>query len=219
MPGNYGQRRYAGIYAGNLVLEPCGPYADFQYASNDFRAIFFGLTFEPKNNLPESGSAVSNLNIRYVSGGDQFIYLKDSLLCKENIAISIMDKKEKKADHLKMDSLNNIVLSNADAGCGITGVKEIVIGYTNDENILKWSKFLNSHDLETGYQYSLPNQLILKFEKSSIKEVKGIVFRIQSLDKAINYLKSKGLRFSSGNKVIELEKIQTFGLSIRFSES
>lgn len=219
MPGTYGQRRYAGIYAGNLVLEPCGPYADFQYATNNFRAIFFGLTFEPKKNLQESAWGISNLNMQYVNGGDQFIYLKDSLLCKENITISIMDKKEKKADYLKMDSLKRIVLSNADAGCGIIGVKEVIIGYVNEENIVSWNKFLNSKNPETCYQYSLPDQLTIKFEMSTIKEVKGIIFRIKSLDKAIDYLKSKCIRFNSENNILELERVRTFGLLVRFAES
>ena len=46
-PVRYGKRKYVGLYAGNLVLEPCGPYSNFSYASDVFRAIFFGLTFEP----------------------------------------------------------------------------------------------------------------------------------------------------------------------------
>jgi len=33
-PVKAGTRKYAGVYAGNLVLEPCGPYTEFEYASD-----------------------------------------------------------------------------------------------------------------------------------------------------------------------------------------
>ncbi len=31
-PVMYGQKKYAGIYAGNMVIEPCGPYQNIDYA-------------------------------------------------------------------------------------------------------------------------------------------------------------------------------------------
>ena len=45
-PVKYGQTRYVGIYAGNMVLEPCGPYQNTVYATDSFRAIFYGMNFE-----------------------------------------------------------------------------------------------------------------------------------------------------------------------------
>lgn len=41
-PLAFGERKYAGVFAGNLVLEPCGPYTQFNYATSDFKAIFSG---------------------------------------------------------------------------------------------------------------------------------------------------------------------------------
>src|ERR1700690_3283719 len=42
-PLTYAERRYTAVYAGNLYLEPCGPFTNFTYASKNFKAIFFGL--------------------------------------------------------------------------------------------------------------------------------------------------------------------------------
>ena len=38
-PENHGARRYAAVLAGNVILEPCGPFADSQYRSVSVLAL------------------------------------------------------------------------------------------------------------------------------------------------------------------------------------
>ena len=38
-PVIHGERRYVGLWAGNLVLEPCGPYGNIAYATPNFQGI------------------------------------------------------------------------------------------------------------------------------------------------------------------------------------
>jgi hypothetical protein len=104
-----GERRYGGVFAGNLVLEPCGPYSDMDYASRDFKAIFFGLTFEPAVSIPDAARILRERQIDHETGGDEFIFLKDPQLCGENIYISLMDKHDKMRDHVRMDSLRQLM--------------------------------------------------------------------------------------------------------------
>ena len=42
-PVMMGERRYAAVYAGNMFIEPCGPYSNMSYPVKDFEALFFGL--------------------------------------------------------------------------------------------------------------------------------------------------------------------------------
>ena len=50
-PLRLGDRKYAGVYTGNMFLEPCGPYVNFRYADDNFKAAFYGLNCESEKSL------------------------------------------------------------------------------------------------------------------------------------------------------------------------
>jgi hypothetical protein len=217
-PVRYGQRKYAGIFTGNLVLEPCGPYSNFKYASNNFRAIFFGLTFETAKTTSNSQSGLVTRHIEHQVDGTDFIYLTDTLLCKNNITISLMDRSDKIKDKAKRDSLQASMIANVDNELGIENVKELWIGYTDEPNLQKWKDFIQPSELinnEVWKNGILPE---IHFIKSNIKEVNGIVFEVKSLEKAKRYLLKNQLLGSIHDKKIELQKSQTYGLSIFLTE-
>jgi hypothetical protein len=148
-PLTYGKRKYAGVYAGNLVLEPCGPYSDFSYATTDFRAIFFGLTFESSEPLTRVAMGLADRKIHYRASGYEAIYLhEDSALCGDNITISFMDKKEAGInDKRKMDSLRYAMNADTENELGIEYVKEIGIGYKEGPNLQKWKELISPFKL------------------------------------------------------------------------
>ena len=85
-PIQIGQRKYAGLYAGNMALEPCGPYSDIDYADNKFRSIFYGLNLEVSESLQAIEQILCDRNIKQqVNKGS--IYIRDSNLTDENIFI------------------------------------------------------------------------------------------------------------------------------------
>jgi len=217
-PLNYGKRKYAGVYAGNLVLEPCGPYSNFSYASDDFRAIFFGLTFEPYKSISQTANDLAGRRIA-IEAGDSYIYLKDSVLCGENITISFMDKGDEKTnDKRKMDSLRYDMKINRDNELGIEYVKEIGIGYKDSPNLRKWKELISPSELIDNQIWNESNLVDFHFTESDYKEVKSITFKVKSLKKATQYLENNGLYgFYKDNK-IELDKAKTFGLSIYLTE-
>ena len=217
-PLNYGKRKYAGVYAGNLVLEPCGPYSNFSYASDDFRAIFFGLTFEPYKSISQTANDLAGRRIA-IEAGDSYIYLKDSVLCGENITISFMDKGDEKTnDKRKMDSLRYDMKTNRDNELGIEYVREIGIGYKNNPNLQKWKELISPSELIDNQIWNESNLVDFHFTESDYKEVKSITFKVKSLKKATQYLENNGLYgFYKDNK-IELDKAKTFGLSIYLTE-
>lgn len=217
-PVNHGERTYAGIFAGNLVLEPCGPYSNFAYATNDFKAMFFGLTFEPKNSIAFAAKCLQEKLIEHEVASDEFIYLTDAGLCGENITISIMDKHEKIKDHAKQDSLRSVISLNSNSGLGIEFVKEIQIGYPNALHLQNWKNFIHPSHVNTDGIWKTENGLNIRFLPGSLKEVKGIVFKVKSLDKAIKYLAINNLKFKKTKQELTLEPAQAFGLSIGFSE-
>jgi hypothetical protein len=242
-PVTFGKRKYVGVYAGNLVLEPCGPYTNYSYGSNNFRAIFFGLTFEPFESISLSAKGLTDRKINHQSG-DTYIYLqKDSALCGDNITISFMDRGLiKTMDKRIMDSLRYAM--NADTEkkykvferidgeipsnytsvkyyneLGIEYVKEICIGYKDISNLQKWKELFSPYKLTDKEIWKESNLIEFHIIKSNIKEVQSITFKVKSLEKAMHYLLKNNLFGSHVDNKIQLDKAQAFGLSIYLTES
>jgi hypothetical protein len=217
-PVNMGERKYAGVYAGNLVLEPCGPYSNFSYATKNFKAIFFGLTFEPFKSLSLSAEGLADRGIHYNVDGDVFIYPVDSRVSGENITLSIMEKHDKLNDRRILDSLRN----NMSCGCknelGIEYVKEIWLGYKDIAGLQTWKDLIEPSELVNNEIWKESNLLDIHFIRSNIKEVQRIVFKVKSLEKAKQYLSDNKLIMHINDNEIELDKEKTFGLSIWFAE-
>lgn len=217
-PVTLGTRNYAGIFAGNMVLEPCGPYSNFSYATKDFKAIFFGLTFEPANSMSNTSKSLQEKKIKHEVASDEFIYLKDADLCGGNTAISIMDKHGKEADHAKFDSLRLVMESGRNSDLGIEYVKEIQIGYTNASSLKRWEELISPAKFSSGKVWKADNKLNIRFLSGEMKEVKGITFKVKSLEKAKKYLSKANISFIQNEKSILLDKSGTFGLTIIMEE-
>jgi hypothetical protein len=217
-PIKYGTRKYAGVYAGNMVLEPCGPYSNFEYVSNDFRAIFFGLTFEPFKSISLSGKGLSDRKILHQEG-DSYIYIKDTTLCGENITISFLDKGQGKTEDKRiMDSLLLEMTKDTGNELGIEYVKEIWIGYKDNTNLQKWKKLVGPEKLNNNKIWAESNTIKFHFIKSKIREVQGITFKVKSLEKAKQYLTKNNLLGDNIDNKIILDKTQSFGLQIFLTE-
>jgi hypothetical protein len=217
-PVTSGQRKYAGVYAGNLVLEPCGPYSNFPYGPDDFRAIFFGLTFEPYESISLSARGLNERKINHQTG-DTYIYLqKDSTLCGDKITVSFIAKDDRIGYRRKIDSLQFTMAANNENGLGIEYVKEIFIGYKDDSNLKKWKELISPSELINNLIWQGSNILEFHFIKSNIKEVQSITFKVKSLEKAKLYLFNNKLIGSFIDNKIELDKAQTFGLSMYITE-
>jgi len=217
-PLSFGDRSYAGIFAGNLVLEPCGPYSNFTYVSNDFKAIFFGLTFEPAYDISYTAKALQDKKIQHEVASDEYIYLKDPGFWGENIAISIMDKHERTKDHAKLDSLHKVMIPGSNSSLGIEYVKEIQLGIPNASHLERWKELIFPSELYPTGLWEAGNGLKIRFIQSSNKEVKGIVFKVQSLEKAGHYLTDNQLPFRKINQQLALDPHYAFGLVIFFTE-
>jgi hypothetical protein len=215
-PVKFGIRKYAGIYAGNLVLEPCGPYQNYTYAGNDFKAIFFGLTFQPCRSLTDSQEKIAASGYGYQPMGEVYLNFNDSRLCGDMMTIGIMDKPDKPSDEIKRDSLRQILLNDGGDNPGIEFVKEISIGYTDSVNLYHLRNLIYP-----GEPPGFPDNDYPKFTfiKSNLKEIKSITIKVKTLIKAREYLSDAGIAFIVTGDDIEIRRDQVFGLSILFTES
>lgn len=211
-PVKYGQKKYAGIYSGNMVLEPCGPYQNIDYASDSFKAIFFGINFEVYESLAVSEQALLMRGIKHqVNIGS--IYVRDNKLCNENVFTALYEVSDKE----ERDSLQNTLITQTINRPGIEYIKDIIIGYKEEANYLKWKEYLHPLEFENDI-CQINDSLQIHFTKGKINEVKGITFKVKSLTEAQQYLENYELLGCATENKLKLNLSQTFGLSIYFSE-
>lgn len=209
-PVIYGQKKYSGIYAGNMVLEPCGPYENINYASNDFRAIFYGLNFEV-NSLSSSEQALNKRGIKHqVNQGS--IYIRDSILCNENIFTALYEV----SDQEVRDSLQKTLITVERNNLGIEYIKEIFIAYKEEANFLKWKEYLFPLEFSKDDICQVNDSLQIHFTRAKINEVTGITFKVRSLVGAKQYMERNKILIFASDKKIKLNPAQSFGLSITF---
>jgi len=167
-PVKLGIRRYSGLYAGNMVLEPCGPYPNISYGSDEFRAIFFGLNFEVHESLESGEGALKNLGIKHqVNNGS--IYIKDSLLCSENVFTALY----KVSDEEKRDSLKQALWSLKRKHPGIEYIKDIAIGYKKEIHFAKWKEFLHPLEVDDCGYCPLNDSVRLQFVRANAVSQNG----------------------------------------------
>lgn len=212
-PVTYGFRKYAGLYAGNMVLEPCGPYPEIEYAKENFRSIFFGLNFQVPGSLQSSEQVLAKLGIRQqVNRGS--IYIRDSTLSIENIFVALYEVR----DEEQRGSLRQELISDTLLHPGIEYIKEIVIGYKEEKFLEKWKEFLHPLVINPDGFCQLNDSLQLHFKRGEINEVKGITCKVKSLYKAEQYLRDNDLFGSVAGNKITMDGSHSFGLMVSFTD-
>jgi hypothetical protein len=188
-----GGRRYVGLWAGNLVLEPCGPYANITYATPEFGAIFCGLTFEAYQSAQQSAEQLGHRQIKYKSLGTSFVIINDPNLCEGNLVASIMDNPGRVQERQKHEALTSQLKENQGGPLGLQYVSKIEVGYTHRKDIDAWETLLTPARQVDPYQWQLSDGPALRLVKSPRKEIKAVVFKVNSLEAATHYLRTNDL--------------------------
>ena len=212
-PIKVGQRKYVGLYAGNMVLEPCGPYQNIDYADDNIRSIFYGLNLEVCKSLESVERILNDRGIRQqVNKGS--IYVRDSLLSNENIFVGLYNVTDKE----KRDSLAKLLFTNAVSNPGIEYIKKIDVGYKGEINLLKWKELLDPLKISENGTCQINDSLQLHFIKGDINEVKGITFKVGSIEKSRQYLTVTDLLGSASDHKIQMDQTKSFGLNIYLTD-
>ena len=212
-PVTYRERRYAAVQAGNLVLEPCGPFSDDSYLTTNFEAIFYGLTFEP---FKSASASARELDKRGILHGKptQSLHITDKDLCAPNVYVGIGEKEKTETRLARVAAL-----AAKDGGpIGLIQVEEIRIGYSDERNLKKWIDFIMPAEHAGKNVYRIGDDLALRFLKSDSKHVLGIIIKVRSLVRASEYLKKQGLLGRVSNDEAELDRGKTHGLRLVLRE-
>ncbi|NQV34462.1 MAG: hypothetical protein HQ515_17335 [Phycisphaeraceae bacterium] len=203
-PVTQGERKYVGFWAGNLVLEPCGPYSNISYATPDFAAIFCGLTFEAYTSSEESREQLESRSLSHKPLG-AFVIINDPNLVQGNLVASIMDNPGRRQEAQKHEALSSQLKEDQGGPLGIQYVSEIQVGYTRGQDVDAWKVFLAPHRQAHRYQWPLGNGPAIHLMKGDRKEIKAVVFKVRSLAAAVRYLKANNLLGPTSKKQVQVK--------------
>jgi len=188
-PDRQGRRSYAGIWAGNVVLEICGPYEGEKFPDG-IRARLHGLTFDPYRTTDESTGILDRVGILHkppfgkAEEGARFVVVDDPALTSPTLALSIMeagDRQRAKAEH---DTALAAFFANRGGPAGLIAVKEVRVAYPNASSLERWREFLAPDYSGTGEGPKL------KLEQGGPGAVTALVLRVASRRAAEAFLRS-----------------------------
>ncbi|HWQ93846.1 MAG TPA: hypothetical protein VN673_19440 [Clostridia bacterium] len=215
-PEMLGERRYAAVYAGNMFIEPCGPYSNMRYPRKGFKALFFGLNCNSDKSSSGITTDLQRLNIAHTADSETF-RIHDASLA-EGIYLAIKSSAQKTRSEAKEVSLQSAMVANSRKGVGFEYVKEIWLGYTGSSDLNAWKQFLGASGRVNDTLWKLSKNQSLRFVRSEFKGVLGIVCKVQSMENAEKYLKEKKSLGRTIDGKIEIDQAQTCGLSILLTE-
>lgn len=213
-PEKWGRARYTGILGGNVILEICGPYPNTPIPGTELMARCNTLIFRPYESGQASADELAKRGINYnvPSKSDlQAIEVFDL-----EIPVNISAVKEP-SDEFRKASLRNDLKLRKGGPIGLKNIKELYIGYNSKERLDRWINLIKPAKHEKNLWY-LPKEPNLRFVEDESERIRAIVFKVESLKKATDYLKCNGILGNQTKNSVEIAKIKTGGLRIILEE-
>jgi len=210
-PEKWGQARYTGIFAGNVILEVCGP---FPIPGTELMARCNTLVFRPFESVEASAEELARRRIPY-DGLKEPDQRNISVLDLE-VPVGISPVKDPNEISRRQSLLAELTAGSGGA-IGLKNLKEIYIGYNSKERLDRWSSFLEPAKNRENLWY-LPKEPNLCFVEDESERIRAIVFRVESLKKATDYLKRNNILANQSKKSVEIAKTKTGGLRIILEE-
>jgi hypothetical protein len=191
-PEIWGSKKYTAIYAGNVILEPCGPFDITPINGKERLARYNTLIFYPFESARKSAELIKNIGFSSTGPTESsLINVTVDELCTDNLPVHLRDSVNlKDKGRSTLDSLNLVLSSNQGGPIGFRYIEEVYIGYEDEEYLEKWVEFLKPLKSEDNL-WLLPEKPNLRFIKSNRTGIRALVFKVESLEKAKQYLESK----------------------------
>ncbi len=221
-PEKYGTENYTAILAGNVILEICGPFPESPYSNKDIMARCNTCIFWPFKSSRLSAVELQKRLIKYNdmknSSLSFLINLTIKELTTERMPVHLSDSCDvRKKQQVILDSLYTVLQKKDGGPIGFKYIEEIYIGYKNEEYLDKWNRFLEPLESKDNL-WHLPKSPNLRFIKSDSEEIKAFVFKVESYEKAVNYLRNNSMLGDVGKDMVEININTTKGLRIILQE-
>ncbi len=128
-PELHGERRYAAVFAGNMFIEPCGPFSNMRYPANNFKALFFGLNCVSSQSPSSIAGHLGRLDLAYEQAGPNMFRVRDASVAA-GIYLAIDTQVPNRAAKDREALLGSALAANQWDGLGFEYVQEVLVGYT-----------------------------------------------------------------------------------------
>ena len=213
-PEKWGDAGYTAILAGNVVFEICGPFPNTPIPGTELMARCSTLIFRPFESAQASANELAKRRINYE--GPSKSDLQSINVFDLGMPVNISATKEPGKDS-KIDSLSNDLKSRNGGPIGLKNVKELYIGYNSRERLDRWINFIKPAKHKKNLWY-LPEEPNLRFVEDESERIRAIVFKVESLKKATDYLKRNDMLGNQSKKSVEIAQKKTGGLRIILEE-
>ena len=215
----YGSARYFTIRAGNVILEPCGPFEFHPDFGPEVTTRYNTLAFRPYESAATSAAILQNLGFGItVRDQDELLNLTVDELTTDFLPVNVSKTAPvKNEDGLILDSLQKDLIRRGGGPLGLEYIEEVHIGYTTDEYLAKWKEFLHPLENKTNF-WILPHKPNIRFIKSEREEIVALVFKVRSLASAVRYLKSKNMLGTQNGDLTEIDISWNRGIRIFVTE-
>ncbi len=212
------KRMYAAVSVGNINIEPCGPYPDIAYTDSSFMAIFFGITFSPFESSAASAAEMDRRGIAHSAPG-MFMSVTDPDFPGGNIGVGFLDISENKANWTSEDSASQALKESGGGPPGILYAEEILVGFSDNENLAMWREFLAPAKEVQPYLFQIGDSYpMIRLVQDDVREVMGLVLKVSSMEAAAKYLSKMGFLGDMYSTHLETNRDKTFGLRIIMKE-
>jgi hypothetical protein len=212
-PVMLGQRRYAAVYAGNMFLEPCGPYSNMRYPTNGFQALFYGLNCSSRLSAEALAAALKERRIQYEQVDPGNFHITDPAIA-EYIYLAVSSARPDSAVRAKEESLRSAMAKSNRSELGLEYLKEVRLAYPDAAGLQAWRAFVQPSRVSEDGRWALDEHQSVRFVQGAVRGVRGVVFKVRSLGQARQRLVQSRLEGRSGRGEVELDPERTCGLSI-----
>jgi hypothetical protein len=216
-PEIHGGRRYAAVYAGNLFIEPCGPFVGNRYPVKDFKAVFYGLNCVSGCRSSLMVTHLDRLGTPYERPQPDLFRVRDPLVA-EGIHLGITGQATNTPSQDREKLLSNVLAEKQPDGLGFQNVKEILVAYPEPANLEAWGKILGRSNRVNQTVWRLDKNQTLRFVQGGVPGIRGIVCQVSSLKKAQDYLNGIQCKVRSEDGRLQLDPEIAPGLAIWFAE-
>lgn len=217
-PGNEGKKSYASFWAGNICIEPCGPYSTDEFEGNA-RTMFFALTFLPFESSKASATELEKRGLGH-DGQKAFLSVTNRNLSGGNCGVCIMDlgHESRAKDTAREAELQFLLESTGGGPFGVVGVDEILVRYRSEAGKRCWgSLLLQARKLDDNL-WKLDDGPTIRLIESSNTGLAGLVLKVRSLSEAKKELEARDMLGKAGAHEVQIAQEKACGLTVILRE-
>ena len=136
----------------------------------------------------------------------------------EGIYLAVSAKARDKPGEDREASLRSAVTAGNRDGLRFEYLKEIWLGYAEPADLKPWREFLGAWGRVNDTLWRLSQNQNIRFVRSEVKGVRGIVCKVRSMEQAERYLKQTKTYGREVHGRIELDQGKAFGLLISLTD-